>query len=157
MPRAPDPCALTLHCCTVRAPAPCAPKLHYFTVRAPDSCSLKDEHATNHGPSSGFVPSSCYFHYSYSSSRTTVHTQKFERCTQNLARSLPLQLKTNRSFEAHKFLLSNHGSISFLSIQIPNSQLSTDRKLLKFQISTPKASLMLLLSGSWSASEARKK
>ena len=70
-----------------------------------------------HDPCSGsMLSSSCYFHCSSSSSQTTVHTHKFERCTQNHARSLSLQLKTNRSFEAHKFLLSNHGSIPFLNI-----------------------------------------
>ena len=113
----------------IRAPVPCAPKLHYFTVCAPDSCSLKDEHATNHGPSSGFVPSSCYFHCSSSSSRTTVHTQKFERCSQKSC-SIP-----SATTQKHPNSLSSHLSADKSTFHLFSQSLDLHSQLTQIPLS----------------------
>ena len=97
------------------------------------------------------MSSSCCFNCSSSSSRTTVHTQKFECCTQNLAQSLPLQLKTSESLKLTNLSSQITAPFRFSRFRSPSHQLFTDRD---FEDLEPKSTLpkvlMLLMLNSYS-------
>ena len=118
---------------------PCAPRLHYFMVRALDSCSLKDEPTTN----------------SWSGLRIRVFLLLLPLfffflslyCSHPEVRILLLRISldpfcySSKPIEALKltnFYSQITASFRFSTFKTPNSQLSTDRKLSRFQISTPK-------------------